>query len=776
MLNPSPRGLVRLSCLFTLAILYSPFRLSAEPVLFVTQTPFSFGNPAIGSVFGNHQGIATLAPRGGDLCIRYDDGAVRNLTQELGYGVTPGQEITVRDPAVHWGGAKALFSMVIGGTTPGDLTPVFFQIYEITGILEGQTAAITDIPQPAGYNNVSPVYAPDGRILFTSDRPRNGDSRLYPLHDEYRGQLSNTGLWIMAADGTGLRSVDPNPSGDFGPIFDSFGRIILSRWDHLERDQQADADIDAIITALPPPNHAETFAAEDDFTSHTLSPADEYFPQLAHLHPNNAPTPDPVWDTSFQSDELPFEFNRFFPWAMDTDGTSLEILNHLGRHELNNFVPKARTTLPNFGLVAGDPNVYTRIFTFMAIREDQMPANAGTYYGVSAPEFNTHGAGQIVKINAPPTTNADFIRAEYITYYETGNPGGEATSRGTYQVGMFRDPMPRADGTLWAVHSNEYRADSPLGPVPPGVGAYTLVSRYDFRIKQLVSGAPVSPTFVPGPNGGTITNPNRMVAGGNLLAAPITKLVSYFDNGPMRVVQYNGALWEWQPVSVVARAIPPTRSTPLPPEEDTILQTELGGASGVQALKAYLTAHDLALLVSRDVTVRGDMQQDFNLKIRWSAHQTPPLPAATKEIAWLQFMEADYVRGYGSSNPGRRALPRIIPSTLNPPVAGLPAGAVKLGDDGSMAAFVPAGRALSWQTLQEDGTPSVRERYWVTFQPGEMRSCKNCHGLNQVDVFGNPPPTNPPQALTDLVRWWRDQQVQSMNRVTNWRRYGDARR
>jgi len=33
------------------------------------------------------------------------------------------------------------------------------------------------------------------------------------------------------------------PSGAFMPSLDSFGRVIFTRWDHLQRDQQADTDV-----------------------------------------------------------------------------------------------------------------------------------------------------------------------------------------------------------------------------------------------------------------------------------------------------------------------------------------------------------------------------------------------------------------------------------------------------------------------------------------------------------------------------------------------------
>lgn len=87
------------------------------PILFVTQIPIAADFTTIGSTFGNHRGTMQSVGRGGDLWIRYPDGTLKNLTQAAGYGVTGFQDdnaIAVRDPAVHWEGSKAIFSMVIG--------------------------------------------------------------------------------------------------------------------------------------------------------------------------------------------------------------------------------------------------------------------------------------------------------------------------------------------------------------------------------------------------------------------------------------------------------------------------------------------------------------------------------------------------------------------------------------------------------------------------------------------------------------------------------------
>jgi hypothetical protein len=45
----------------------------------------------------------------------------------------------------------------------------------------------------------------------------------------------------------------------------------------------------------------------------------------------------------------------------------------------------------------------------------------------------------------------------------------------------------------------------------------------------------------------------------------------------------------------------------------------------------------------------------------------------------------------------------------------------------------------------------VRERYWVSFQAGEIRSCTSCHGVNATDQAGRTTATNSPIALRSLL-------------------------
>jgi len=468
-----------------------------------------------------------------------------------------------------------------------------------------------------------------------------------------------------------------------------------------------------------------TYVSEDSDEAFALAPDDEVFPEQRGLHgPGDPSTADPVWD-HMEPTETGHRFNFFFPWMMAQDGTGLEILNHLGRHELAGYIAPARTYLEYAG---------NEESTNILLQLCEDPAEPGTYFAIHCPEFGTHAAGQIVSLVAPPGRNADDIRPAFLTHPATAGYIEDGQPIPPGHVGMFRDPVALSDGTLWASHSGSPYADRPTVTNPPAPAPFTLSSRYDFAIRKLVPGD--DGYLVPGPR----------------LIAPIVESITYFDNNRYRTVVYEGPMWELQAVEVRPQAVPPLHTEALPAIEQEVLEDELGGPAGVAALETYLKANELALVVSRDVTVRADRQQDFNLKVAWSGHQSAEEGVTPKEIGFLQFFEGQQVRGYDRA--GRRVLARPMDPALNPALPGAPEGAVRIGDDGSMAAFVPAGRALSWQTTATDGTPAVRERYWLTFKAGEIRACTNCHGLNREDVFGRPTPTNEPQALRTLLQWW----------------------
>jgi hypothetical protein len=699
-----------------------------NPVLFVTQVPVAAGFTTIGSTFGNHQaGLADVA-RGGDLWIRYGDGTLRNLTAAAGYGSTAaggfqdGNAIAVRDPAVHWNGAKAIFSMVIGAPEARYQSESYrWQLYEITGLGRNDAPVITKVAnQPVQYNNVSPIYGTDGRIIFTSDHPRQDLAHLYPQRDEYELAPTVSGLWSLDPATGDLILLNHAPSGDFTPLIDSFGRVVFTQWDHLQRDQQADADA---VSPSQPRGEYGTFDYPDESDSAPqFGTRVEIFPE-----PRSSRT-DLLTGTNLAG----HNFNHFFPWTITESGTDSEVLNHLGRHELHSYFPRALTDDPNLDDFYGqfsrtNPNAITNLFQ---IEED--PVHPGTYYGVDAPEFGTHAAGNIISLTAPVGLPAEQVKVYYVTFKNTDYQVDLADPSGSY-----REPLPLSNGLLVAVNATTTAEESGAGGPND--------SSYDFRLRTLAMAD------------------NDFLAADQFLTGGISKTIRYWS--PDNDIQWSGLLWELNPVEVVSRTLPARFAPPLPAPEAAVFK-ELG--IDPAALRDYLAANNLALAIVRDATTRDDfdIQQPYNLRVAGGAHETLGADFAAGEmvydVAQLQLFQGDLVRGWtggysDTPNPGRRVLARTLhdPAALaaNQLISGT-GGAVGIFTDGSIAAFVPARRAMSWQLLDPQGTPVVRERYWVTFQPGEIRVCSSCHGLSDKDQAGAAEPQNSPEALRALLAAW----------------------
>ena len=697
---------------------------TGNPILFVTQVPVPADFTTVASVFGNHQGDVAGAARGGDLWIRYPDGTLRNLTKLAGYGMEGMQgagSIAVREPSVHWSGAKALFSMITGAPTSQYVwEDYFWQIYEVSGLGQNESPTIRKIAnQPQGFNNVSPIYGTDDRIIFTSDRPRNGARHLYPQLDEYEEAPVVSGIWSLDPATGDLRLVDHSPSGDFSPSVDSFGRVIFTRWDHLQRDQQADAD-----AAEGEDYGTFNFADETEHAARLATRA-EVFPE-----PRSSRT-DLLAGTNLEG----HSFNQFFPWQVNEDGTELETINHVGRHELHDYFNRSINDDANVEeFIDDDVSRFNRnqILNLLQMRED--PTRSGTYFGIDSPEFRTHASGQVVSFSAPPGLPADQIAVTWVTHRDTSSFTDDGATAPSTHSGLYRNPLPLANGTLLAVHTAETRQDENTGTrANPG-------SRYALRIKSLKRSGDYWVADLP-------------------LTSGISKTVSYFD--PDVLVTYGGELWELDPVEVRPRPRPAPIAPRLESEERSVFEDE--GVS-VAAFETYLEAKGLALVVSRDVTTRdaADRQQPFNLKVSGSATQTLGASGKLYEVKYMQFFQADQIRGIGGTEApreGRRVLAQVMhdPAVLNPNASTLPAGSVRIAADGSMAAFVPARRAMTWQLTDPNGAAVVRERFWLTFQPGEIRVCKSCHGLNSRDQAGRSAPVNAPEALREILRYWKSE-------------------
>jgi hypothetical protein len=685
-------------------------QVTPNPILFVTQVPVPVDFAAIGSTFANHIASARSVYRGGDLWIRYPDGTLRNLTAEAGFGMTGFQgatAIAVRDPHVHWNGTRAVFSMVVGSPPVQFAVATYrWQLYEVTGLGEGQTASITLVPnQPAQFNNVMPAYLSDGDIVFASDRPRDGSAHLYPQHDEYESDETVTGLWRLDPAGNELTLLDHSPSGDFDPLVDSFGRLLFTRWDHLQRDQQDDV----------PANGTFDWASEDAGAA-ILPTRTEIFPELRVVQPGSGINGH--------------SFNNFFPWEVAQDGTNAEFLNHLGRHEILRFFDRSFTTDPgivefNFqNPVRTNQNPIENLFQIV---ED--PVQPGRYLGIDAPEFDSHASGQLVRLSAPPTANPDDVVIEYLTPTSTAG-----TAPAPDHSGHYRNPLVLPDGSIVVAHTTQQEGVQNLGT------AAAPVPNYRFRLRLMTAG------------------PAGFMTAGAALTGGINEAVTWFS--PDEASTYSGELWELSPVEVRVRNVPPTVVEPLlaVPEQQAL------AAAGVpeSSLRQFLRERNLGLIVVRNATDRdhNDRQQPFNLRVPGGV-QTVGNGGTIYDIAYFQVVQGDQVRGIGGTampEPGRRVLarqlhePAAIANNLPNPTG--PAGSAPLFPDGSTAIFVPARRAVSWQTTSPGGVPVVRERFWLTLQPGEIRTCAGCHGINRTGQAGQPAATTSPLALTALLQNW----------------------
>jgi hypothetical protein len=781
----------------------------ANPILFVTQVPMpeevnsrtvTQAYMSCVSPFANHLADTGHAGRGGSLWIRFSSGQVVDLLAAADWSAVAASRpaantVAVRNPSVHWLGDRAIFSMVIGAPTgPADPTVFIWQLFEITLPTQAQLNAsvkpvLTKVASQPAYNNIFPCYALNGKIVFSSDRPYNGQAHL-TQREEYLGLETVSGLWSLdPSNAASLQLLHHSPSGAFSPNVDSSGRLIFTNWDHLARDSEAVTDSRPPMTGSP---YSETFLQT---TNGSGNFADESaaagFTKVINMAPNSWDIfPEPrSFDHKTLIDDFGGKingnaFNIFMPWMINLDGTNGELLNHVGRHEVTAGAGKSFTTDSNVVDVSanaapgyGGLGVHTYFVNLMWTRED--PLNKGVYYGCDAGDLGTHGAGQIIKLgNAGLDAFGNPVNPDTMTVtYATGGSNGKAKpaliptvrpGRNIATTGaspltaanaeaLYRTPLPCKDGALVASYAaGVTQTDWDNGTYSGNAG--TPASFLTFRVISLKSAAG---------NGTPPMIPDVTLTGANGL----TLNTSYYVGSTL--ITYSGPAWELDPAEVVSRTAPATALT------SSIDPIEAGvfASNGVDipTFQNYLVQHGAALSVSRNVTRRDihDRQQPFNLKVAWSSTQATGngTSGTVYSIAWSQFFQADLRRGYtfGSGNApaaGRRVVATAMHDTMAENVAtpGAPPGAVRIGDDGSVAAVVPAGKALTWHLVDNDAalTSQVKERFWVTFQKGEIRTCANCHGINTSDQTGTiaspvTKPTNPPQALAALLQQWKTQ-------------------
>lgn len=716
------------------------------PIVFVANVPVVSMKGQL-NAFGNHGTSIVDSIPGGDLYIRYPNGHLKNLTAAAGFGVPSGEiqegdkPIAVRQPTVHWSGTKIIFSMMMGGPKErfDRATQRRWQLYEASGLEENDTVVIQKVPhQPEDFNNLSPIYGADDNIFFISDAPLYEMKHTYPQLDEYESTPSTTGIWKLDVQTQKVSMIEHAPSGVFDLSLDSFGRILYTKWDHLKRDQQADADRfekgtfraydfpdetkEAIRTAFP------EFDENGKILADKRGVLYEVFPEARSL---KDPTKDP--------NESINNFNQFFIWQVNPDGSSEETINHAGRHEFGgSYMPPVFLDDPNLSeflpadginkkmrdTIAGNAGIFQ-------LKEDH--DNPGTYLGTYALEFGREASGRIIEFTLPPGKNPEDVIMKDYTNETLDDFPDVRKDRLPSMTGHYRNPLRLSDRSILVSHTNEYRLNADDSSDPQ-----TTRPRYLFRLKKLI----------PNPLG------TDMIAGLPLTTG-IIKHVRWWIDAPTPK-EYLGELNETDAVELRARQRP--EKTPLmatDPIEKSVIDEEGVNES---ELREWLKEKKMAIIISRNVTMRdkADVGQPFNLRVPGGT-QNIPRPGKVYDISHLQIFQGELTRSYEKQN-GRRVYSRPVRNNEHHPEIEKfysEKARVELGADGSMAAFVPAGRALSWQLVDPTGKPVVRERVWVSFAPGEIRTCASCHGINSKTHNNLSEPTNKPEALRVLLRNWK---------------------
>jgi len=181
-----------------------------SPLLFVKRHPYFAGH-----IYDDYY---TWHPGGGIYVLQRPSDPqpqpeVRTLidpttNETLGEGV-------YRDPDVSWEADRLLFANKPG---PQEVT----SIYEMG--IDG--SGLRRLTASEEYYDITPAYLPDGRIVFTSTRPK----ALVPCF--------NSGvdtLHVMNADGSDIHSISYNNVTEFDPSIMHDGRILYGRWEYVDK-------------------------------------------------------------------------------------------------------------------------------------------------------------------------------------------------------------------------------------------------------------------------------------------------------------------------------------------------------------------------------------------------------------------------------------------------------------------------------------------------------------------------------------------------------------
>lgn len=187
-------------------------RLLDAPLLFVKQHPYFAGH-----IYDDYY---TWHPGGGIYLLRNPHDPHGSEGTRVVPVVDPAANETLgegvyRDPDLSWEADRVLFAFKPAADAVTSL-------YEIG--IDGR--GLRRLTSSDKHHDITPAWLPDGRIVFTSTRPR----ALVPCF--------NSGvdtLHTMNADGSDIRSISANNVNEFDPVPMPDGRILYGRWEYVDK-------------------------------------------------------------------------------------------------------------------------------------------------------------------------------------------------------------------------------------------------------------------------------------------------------------------------------------------------------------------------------------------------------------------------------------------------------------------------------------------------------------------------------------------------------------
>lgn len=171
---------------------------------------------------------------GGDLYLK-DRASGGSLERNITFEVTNGQG-DVKDLESSFDGKKIIFAMRL--PEEDNTTEPTWNIWEYNRVTRELKRIISsDITAEAGHD-IAPHYLPDGRIVFTSTRQRQGGAILLDEgKPKYTAQTEDRDgpafvLHVMNSDGTDIHQISFNQSHDLDPTINSNGEVVFVRWDN----------------------------------------------------------------------------------------------------------------------------------------------------------------------------------------------------------------------------------------------------------------------------------------------------------------------------------------------------------------------------------------------------------------------------------------------------------------------------------------------------------------------------------------------------------------